>query len=182
MCCLFVCCCRYCQEFYQEEKNHRGSCKHAPDCVKKSIDHMTGIGCARCMLYHCMGDSEGDIINHPCSCHSDNGCAKRWTALTLLSLIVPCLWCYPPLRACHLLCVQCGICGAKHKPQIWQPIKINHFQPQQQHLPVYQQQPLPNLYNHRALFTNFHYVSSKQWIFAGKCLKSHILSTLIFQI
>lgn len=44
---------------------------------------------------------------------------NRWIGLTLLSLLVPCLWCYPPLRVCHLIGISCGICGGKHKPQVW---------------------------------------------------------------
>lgn len=114
--------CRYCQEFYQEEWNRKGSCAFAPDCIKSGIDTISGMMCARCMLYHCMSDSEGDLINHPCSCSSNAAdevsCSKRWIGLALLSLLVPCLWCYPPLKACHMIGIQCGVCGGKHKPQI----------------------------------------------------------------
>ncbi|CRL05124.1 CLUMA_CG018239, isoform B [Clunio marinus] len=114
--------CRYCQEFYQEEWNRRGSCAFAPDCIKSGIDTISGMICARCMLYHCMSDSEGELINHPCSCSSNAAeevsCTKRWIGLALLSLLVPCLWCYPPLKACHMIGIQCGVCGGKHKPQI----------------------------------------------------------------
>lgn len=129
------------------------------------------------MLYHCMSDSEGDVATHPCSCNTgsndDVPCTKRWIAVALLSLIVPCLWCYPPLKLCHMLGVQCGICGGKHKPQIWQPIKIYHHpdveplrahKPKQQARVHFQQQPTfknhqqSNLYdNHR----NF-YISNLQ--------------------
>jgi sprouty-related, EVH1 domain-containing protein len=113
---------RYCQEFYQEEWNRKGSCAFAPDKVKTGIDRVTGMFCARAMLYHCMGDSESDLINHPCSCSSNPtdevSCTKRWIGLAVLSLLVPCLWCYPPLKACHLIGIQCGACGGKHKPQI----------------------------------------------------------------
>lgn len=123
--------------------------------------------CARCMLYHCMSDSEGDLINHPCSCSANAAeevsCTKRWIGLALLSLLVPCLWCYPPLKACHMIGIQCGVCGGKHKPQIWQPIKIYHHpdvepsrknhKSKQAH--VHFQQPnlqLPNLYDHRGFY------------------------------
>lgn len=123
--------------------------------------------CARCMLYHCMSDSEGDLINHPCSCSSNPtdevSCTKRWIGLALLSLLVPCLWCYPPLKACHMIGIQCGICGGKHKPQIWQPIKIyqHHHplngldaEPQRKHQKskqqarVHFQQPIQNSNHH----------------------------------
>ena len=177
--------CRYCQEFYQEEWNRKGSCAFAPDCIKSGIDTISGMMCARCMLYHCMSDSEGDLINHPCSCSSNAAdevsCSKRWIGLALLSLLVPCLWCYPPLKACHMIGIQCGVCGGKHKPQIWQPIKIyqHHHHPNMDIEPLRKhqkskqqarvhfqqpqsQQPLPNLYDHRnfyhTTFNNYHHL------------------------
>ncbi|XP_055626288.1 sprouty-related, EVH1 domain-containing protein 2 isoform X2 [Toxorhynchites rutilus septentrionalis] len=110
--------CRYCQEFYNDEYNHKGSCNYAPDCFKTAIENVSGMFCARCMLYHCMKDAEGETASHPCSCTAESGCTKRWLGLALLSLLVPCLWCYPPLRACHWVGVSCRLCGGKHKPQI----------------------------------------------------------------
>lgn len=110
--------CRYCQEFYNDDRNYKGSCDYAPDCFRATIENMSGMLCAQCMLYHCMKDSEGDTAPHPCSCSAEAGCTKRWIGLALLSLLVPCLWCYPPLRACHWMCVSCRLCGGKHKPQI----------------------------------------------------------------
>ncbi|XP_026469838.1 sprouty-related, EVH1 domain-containing protein 1 [Ctenocephalides felis] len=106
--------CRHCHELFTEESNERGDCEYAPDCWKSSIEAISGIRCASCMLYHCMSDSEGDFA-HPCDCnHKENGCGKRWLGLTLLSFLVPCLWCYPPLKACHLIGISCGLCGGKH--------------------------------------------------------------------
>lgn len=110
--------CRYCQEFYNDDRNYKGSCDYAPDCFRTTIENMSGMLCAQCMLYHCMKDSEGETASHPCSCSAETGCTKRWIGLALLSLLVPCLWCYPPLRACHWMCVSCRLCGGKHKPQI----------------------------------------------------------------
>uniref|UniRef100_A0AAG5DTH0 WH1 domain-containing protein n=1 Tax=Anopheles atroparvus TaxID=41427 RepID=A0AAG5DTH0_ANOAO len=110
--------CRYCQEFYNDEWNHKGSCDYAPDCIRTAIENVSGMPCARCMLYHCMKDSEGETAAHPCVCTGESGCTKRWIGLALLSLLVPCLWCYPPLRACHWIGVSCRLCGGKHKPQI----------------------------------------------------------------
>lgn len=110
--------CRYCQEFYTEEWNRKGACEFAPDCFKNGLERLSGMMCARCMLYHCMSDAEGETPQNPCECVFENGCTRRWIGLALLSLLVPCLWCYPPLRACHWIGVSCGICGGKHKPQI----------------------------------------------------------------
>uniref|UniRef100_A0A182P1E1 WH1 domain-containing protein n=1 Tax=Anopheles epiroticus TaxID=199890 RepID=A0A182P1E1_9DIPT len=103
--------CRYCQEFYNDEWNHKGSCDYAPDCIRTAIENVSGMPCARCMLYHCMKDSEGETASHPCLCTGESGCTKRWIGLALLSLLVPCLWCYPPLRACHwigIIAIQCA--------------------------------------------------------------------------
>lgn len=112
--------CRYCQEFYTEEWNKRGACDYAPDCFRTVIDRIPGMPCARGLVYHCMSDAEGDTVAHPCDCGAavDGGCTKRWFGLALLSLLMPCLWCYPPLKACHVAGISCGLCGGKHKPYI----------------------------------------------------------------
>lgn len=109
--------CKYCVEPYSEEWNHKGACANAPDCFRTCIETISGIKCAECMLYHCMKDSEGDSPQ-PCQCSKEPGCTRRWLGLALLSLLVPCLWCYPPLKACHWICVSCGVCGGKHQPHI----------------------------------------------------------------
>lgn len=112
--------CRHCQEHFSEDNNPRGSCEYAPDCVRAAVDYVTCISCAQCMLYHCMADEEGEFVQQPCDCNpvEENWLARRrrWIGLALLSVIVPCLCCYPPLRACHWCCVRCGVCGGKHEP------------------------------------------------------------------
>lgn len=109
--------CRHCRKSYTQEENVKGSCEHAPDCMRSSIDTVTCVPCARSMIYHCMSDSEGNFAQQPCGCDtSDNGCAKRWLGLAILSILLPCLWCYPPLKVCHLCGVSCGACGGRHEP------------------------------------------------------------------
>ncbi|XP_030370019.1 sprouty-related, EVH1 domain-containing protein 1 isoform X2 [Scaptodrosophila lebanonensis] len=111
--------CRYCHELYSEDFNRRGACEYAPDPFRSGYECISGMGCARCMIYHCMSDAEGETAQHPCECNvSESGCTKRWLGLTLLSLVVPCLWCYPPLRACHWMGIHCGVCGGQHKPHV----------------------------------------------------------------
>lgn len=68
---------RYCHEFFTEEFNQRGACEFAPDCFKNGLEQLTGMKCARCMLYHCMSDSEGETPQHPCECVLESGCTKR---------------------------------------------------------------------------------------------------------
>lgn len=111
--------CRYCHELYNDDFNGRGACEYAPDPFRSGYECISGMGCARCMIYHCMSDAEGETTQHPCDCNaSESGCTKRWLGLALLSLFVPCLCCYPPLRSCHLLGISCGICGGRHKPHV----------------------------------------------------------------
>lgn len=108
--------CRHCHELFIEEDNERGTCEYAPDHVRTCINYVTCISCAQGMLYHCMSDAEGDFGHHPCSCsETDTHCGKRWIGLTLLSLFVPCLCCFLPLRACHKCGINCGICGGRHE-------------------------------------------------------------------
>lgn len=111
--------CRHCLDSFVEEENRAGSCEYGPDRTLRCVDNATCFSCAQCMLYHCMSDAEGDFPQHPCSCDAaDEHCRRRWTGLALLSLFVPCLWCYLPLRACHHCAVGCGYCGGKHEPAL----------------------------------------------------------------
>lgn len=106
--------CRYCHELYNENQNPRGACEYAPDIVKSAIDSITCIECAQCIAYHCASDAEGDFAQHPCDCSYDENCTRRWFCLTFLSILVPCLWLYPPLKICHWCGIKCGMCGGKH--------------------------------------------------------------------
>ncbi|XP_013184754.1 sprouty-related, EVH1 domain-containing protein 1 [Amyelois transitella] len=109
--------CRHCHEWYLESGNRAGACEFAPDCFRSCIDHVTCIKCAQCMLYHCMSDAEGDFAMHPCACAApDEACAKRWLGITLLSLLVPCLWCYLPLRCVHRAARAARLAGGHHAP------------------------------------------------------------------
>ncbi|XP_072382583.1 sprouty-related, EVH1 domain-containing protein 2 isoform X1 [Diabrotica undecimpunctata] len=105
--------CRHCHEYYTEDKNPRGACEYAPDVIKTAINRITCLGCAEGIDYHCASDEEGDFAQHPCDC-SDENCVKRWFCLTFLSILVPCLWLYPPLKMCHWCGVKCGMCGGRH--------------------------------------------------------------------
>ncbi|XP_069363324.1 sprouty-related, EVH1 domain-containing protein 1 isoform X2 [Maniola hyperantus] len=110
--------CRHCHEWYLESANRAGACEFAPDCFKSCIDCVSCIKCAQCMLYHCMSDAEGEFAMHPCTCGPpDEQCAKRWLGITLLSLLVPCLWCYVPLKCAHRAARAARIAGGVHAPQ-----------------------------------------------------------------
>ncbi|NP_998397.1 sprouty-related, EVH1 domain-containing protein 1 [Danio rerio] len=107
--------CIYCREMFNHEDNRRGQCQDAPDPIKQCIYKVSCMLCAESMLYHCMSDSEGDFSD-PCSCDaSEEQFCVRWLALLGLSLLAPCLCCYPPLRLCHRCGEACRCCGGKHK-------------------------------------------------------------------
>ncbi|XP_074794088.1 sprouty-related, EVH1 domain-containing protein 3 isoform X1 [Natator depressus] len=107
--------CVYCRDVFNHEENGRGQCQDAPDPVGRCVYQLTCMWCAESMLYHCMSDSEGEYSD-PCSCDLGHPhFCIRWMALVALSLVVPCMCCYLPLRACHWCGEHCGCCGGKHK-------------------------------------------------------------------
>ena len=107
--------CKYCKEAFSRDANPRGSCEDAPDAVRNCIEGVSCLCSARCMLFHCLADEEHSYDN-PCLCdNSDENNRKKWTMLTVLSLFVPCLWCYVPLMACHRCGVSRGCCGGRHR-------------------------------------------------------------------
>ena len=107
--------CIYCHEVFAQEENWRGSCRDAPDESARCIEKLSCMCCVQAVLYHCMSDSDG-VYHHPCSCDSsDRNNGRRWVAMAFLSLIVPCLWCYLPLKICHACGTRCRCCGGRHK-------------------------------------------------------------------
>ncbi|XP_062375552.1 sprouty-related, EVH1 domain-containing protein 2 [Sardina pilchardus] len=107
--------CQYCRDMFNHEENRRGRCHDAPDPVRSCVRRVSFMWCADSLLYHCMSDPEGDYSD-PCSCDTaDERFCLRWAALLGLSVLAPCLCCYPPLHACHRCGLACGCCGGKHK-------------------------------------------------------------------
>ncbi|CAB0039922.1 unnamed protein product [Trichogramma brassicae] len=114
--------CQHCRKHYLEAENRRGACAVAPDPVKRGVEIISCIPCAKGMFYHCVKGSEDDSEDEfeqsfeqiVCSCERDDKCGRRWFGLAFLSLFVPCLWLYPPLRATHWCGTSCGLWGGKH--------------------------------------------------------------------
>ncbi|XP_072704932.1 sprouty-related, EVH1 domain-containing protein 3 isoform X2 [Ciconia boyciana] len=107
--------CVYCRGVFSREENGRGQCRDAPDPAGRCVRGLSCLWCAESLLYHCMADAEGDF-SAPCSCGGGHPhCCARWLAPAALALLVPCLCCYPPLRACHWCGGHCGCCGGRHK-------------------------------------------------------------------
>ena len=59
--------------------------------------------CVKALFYHCTKDHEleGNWAAQPCACAKPGvECVARWGILGVLSLIMPCLLCYPFLNGC----------------------------------------------------------------------------------
>ncbi|KAM0729646.1 Protein sprouty [Formica fusca] len=90
------------------------------------LDYASCLCCVKGLFYHCVdGGSGGGVASgmddeitmscadEPCSC-TGNRRASRWACLSFLTLLMPCLLCYWPLRGCVTLCESCY---ARHAAQ-----------------------------------------------------------------
>ncbi|XP_044540635.1 sprouty-related, EVH1 domain-containing protein 3 [Gracilinanus agilis] len=110
--------CVHCRALFCRGSDGRGGhCPEAPDPGGRLVRRLSCLWCAESLLYHCLSDAEGDFSD-PCACEPGHPRpVARWAALAALSLAVPCLCCYPPLRACHWAAVRCSCpgCGGQHE-------------------------------------------------------------------
>ena len=104
-------------------ENRRGACPDAPDDCAACVERATCLCAARALLYHCATDDDGDY-GTVCgggreassrSPSSERRRRRKWLLLALLSVVLPCLWCYPALTACHRCAARRGHCGARHR-------------------------------------------------------------------
>ena len=71
------------------------------------LDYCTCMICVKGVFYHC-SEEEDDIADHVCSCSGSRGkVLKRWTCLSFLACLMPCLFCYLPAKGCLTLCRKC---------------------------------------------------------------------------
>ncbi|XP_010144503.1 PREDICTED: protein sprouty homolog 2 [Buceros rhinoceros silvestris] len=70
------------------------------------VDYGTCVCCVKGLFYHCSNDDEDNCADNPCSC-SQSHCCTRWSAMGVVSLFLPCLWCYLPATGCLKLCQGC---------------------------------------------------------------------------
>ena len=71
-----------------------GNCRLSAESV---VDVMSCMCCVKGIQYH-LRSSEDERQTHPCACTNTPDCCMRWTTLGLLSLCLPCLWCYFPMK------------------------------------------------------------------------------------
>lgn len=84
-------------------------CQDGCLCSAESVvDYASCMCCVKGLFYHCanMDSDDGSCVDRPCSCGPHRRCT-RWTSLSVLSLLLPCLWCYWPMRGCIELCELC---------------------------------------------------------------------------
>jgi protein sprouty homolog 2 len=84
------------------------------------IDYASCLCCVKALFYHCSKDHEFDCENEtircaedPCSCVSYKR-ASRWGCLSVLSIFLPCLCFYWPMRGCIGLCAKCYTKYSRH--------------------------------------------------------------------
>lgn len=74
--------------------------------AQEVVDYGTCVCLVKCLFYHCSNDDEDNCADNPCSC-SQAHCCTRWSAIGLMSVFLPCLWCYLPAKGCLKLCQGC---------------------------------------------------------------------------
>lgn len=107
------CRCEGCQK--PRQLPSRWLCDKSCLCSAESVlDYATCLCCVKALFYHCSKDHEIDNENgnsiscadDPCSCLPHRR-TTRWSCLGALSLILPCLVCYWPMRGAISLCASC---------------------------------------------------------------------------
>ncbi|XP_063700197.1 protein sprouty [Culicoides brevitarsis] len=84
------------------------------------IDYTSCLCCVKALYYHCSKDHEIEqedetivCADNPCSCAPYN-LLTRWACLGTLSLVLPCLFCYWPLKGCVNICAKCYAKYSRH--------------------------------------------------------------------
>ncbi|XP_038063076.1 protein sprouty homolog 2-like isoform X2 [Patiria miniata] len=96
-----LCCCDQCRP-RTDPNNHTWLCRDRYECsAENNLEHCTCLCCVKGLFYH-LADSNHDDYSwgdKPCSC-GDKRCCLRWSIMGMISLVLPCLWCYLPGRGC----------------------------------------------------------------------------------
>ncbi|XP_068124008.1 protein sprouty homolog 2 [Hyperolius riggenbachi] len=74
--------------------------------AQEVVDYVTCVCCLKCLFYHCSNDDEDNCSERPCSC-SQAHCCTRWSVIGVMSMFLPCLWCYLPAKGCLKMCEGC---------------------------------------------------------------------------
>lgn len=74
--------------------------------AQSAVEYGTCVCCVKGLFYHCSSDDEDTCADKPFSC-TQSHCCVRWTTVSLLSLLFPCLLCYLPAKGCVAVCQSC---------------------------------------------------------------------------
>ncbi|XP_053563823.1 protein sprouty homolog 2 [Bombina bombina] len=74
--------------------------------AQEVVDYGTCVCCVKSLFYHFLNDDEDNCADNPCSC-SQPHCCTRWSAIGVMAMFLPCLWCYLPAKGCLKLCQGC---------------------------------------------------------------------------
>ncbi|XP_061653943.1 protein sprouty homolog 2 [Phyllopteryx taeniolatus] len=74
--------------------------------AQHAVEYCTCVCCVKGLFYHCSADDEDTCADKPFSC-SQAHCCIRWTAMSIIAVILPCLMCYFPARGCVAVCQSC---------------------------------------------------------------------------
>ncbi|XP_023251366.1 protein sprouty homolog 2-like [Seriola lalandi dorsalis] len=74
--------------------------------AQNAVEYGTCVCCVKGLFYHCSSDDEDTCADKPFSC-TQSHCCVRWTTVSLLSLLFPCILCYLPAKGCVTACQSC---------------------------------------------------------------------------
>lgn len=74
--------------------------------AQSAVEYSTCVCCVKGLFYHCSSDDEDTCADKPFSCTQPH-CCVRWTTVSLLALLFPCLLCYLPAKGCVAVCQSC---------------------------------------------------------------------------
>lgn len=74
--------------------------------AQSAVEYGSCVCCVKGLFYHCSSDDEDTCADKPFSC-SQSHCCVRWSAVSLLALLLPCLLCYLPAKGCVAVCQSC---------------------------------------------------------------------------
>ncbi|XP_030620551.1 protein sprouty homolog 1 [Chanos chanos] len=107
--------------------------------AENALEHGTCMCLVKGIFYHCSNDDEGDsCADHPCSLTRSH-CCSRFLCMGLMSVLFPCLLCYPPIKGCVKACQACHDrihrpgCRCKNSNTVY--CKLESWSPQAQGKP-----------------------------------------------
>ncbi|XP_076446244.1 uncharacterized protein LOC143283777 [Babylonia areolata] len=80
--------------------------------ARRVVDIGTCFCCVQTAFYHCGAEEDNSCYDNPCACGGSK-CCSRWTCLAAAAMLLPCLWCYWPMRGCLAATTSCYNCCRK---------------------------------------------------------------------